>query len=466
MTNNSKFGFTIQKTICDIFGINVENERLCNLFKTNCDSYIIKNLMTKRIIYDIFKSIGKKPIKCTTLIEDDNNNICPYNFILDNGETLSIRTYKHLSKLLIAPRIIGQAGYKKLNEFFSEIYGDEIKTQSDIKRLICNHIDEVLPIFVDQFLDADYIVFICEERMEEYKILRGNSSVDIDYRKDYFSFTSPLKTWNECTSLKYKNITIASIQTHKNRTFKFRFVVKNFLLFVEENKKNNETFGITAEKAICEYFGIAYPDNFKNRIDSNLEKNLKPLVEKAFKHLPNVIKHCGSEPGERGGNSKCSFDFLLEGNKTLSLKTNYGRMVCPPEVGQPNDKTCYLYFNKFVDGDHIDRDNFKCMAYNHIKELIEIYEKFLFDSDYLLRFYIKKGKYHYDISNRISDNKDKWEKEHFSFSKKTINEWNVSNTVYYNGIRLGEFEVHNSRNCYKFRFDYENLLKINDNINK
>ena len=63
--------------------------------------------------------------------------------------------------------------------------------------------------------------------------------------------------------------------------------------------------------------------------------------------MPPAIAHTGSTKGERGGTSKCSYDFLLEGNLTLSVKSNKGKMVCPPEVGQPGSKTCLLYFADF-----------------------------------------------------------------------------------------------------------------------
>lgn len=53
-----------------------------------------------------------------------------------------------------------------------------------------------------------------------------------------------------------------------------------------------------------------------------------------------------------------------------------------------------------------------------------------------------------------------WKKENFSFTKKTIEEWNESNTVKYNGISIGEFQVHTNRNCFKFRFNLKNLLGI------
>lgn len=154
-------------------------------------------------------------------------------------------------------------------------------------------------------------------------------------------------------------------------------------------------------------------------------------------------------------------DFILEGNKTLSLKTNIGKMVCPPEVGQPGSQTAYKFFKAFVTQGYIDKDNFKSMVFEHINELIPIYISHLFDSDYLLRIYSKTNnhKLAYEVLEKGFGTSLKWDLSNFSFSKDSIEKWNESNTVYYNRISLGEFQIHKNRNCFKFRFNFENLLK-------
>ena len=110
---------------------------------------------------------------------------------------------------------------------------------------------------------------------------------------------------------------------------------------------------------------------------------------------------------------------------------------------------------------------FKKMVFKNIDIMIPRYLKHLFDSDYLLRIYedkeavIKaKSPFKFEIIEKNFGINFNWIKSKFSFSKETIEEWNESNTVYYNGISLGEFQVHNNRNCFKFRFNFNNLLKI------
>ena len=53
-----------------------------------------------------------------------------------------------------------------------------------------------------------------------------------------------------------------------------------------------------------------------------------------------------------------------------------------------------------------------------------------------------------------------WKREKFSFTKETIDKWNESNTVKYDGKTIGEFQVHNNRVCFKFRFQMQNLIDL------
>ena len=60
-----------------------------------------------------------------------------------------------------------------------------------------------------------------------------------------------------------------------------------------------------------------------------------------------------------------------------------------------------------------------------------------------------------------ADIKDfKWEKETFRFTRPTVEQWNESNTVKYDGHTVGEFQVHSHRSSFKFRFHLANLLAL------
>lgn len=461
---NSTTGFTLQKLICDTYNIVPNSIEGINKIKGGYDPLLVKNMQP--LVKKIFESLKFKPIQCTTLEKTSDNKRVPYNFILSNNSTLSIRTNINGNK--VSPREVGQAGYSKLNEYFGNIYGKEIKTQDDIKHLIIENIDLCLPIFIENFLDADNIVWVYIDNGEyKYCIIDGDSGIDIDYKPKNFTFTRDFDEWKESTTLKYKGEAIAEIQVHKDRTFKFRFNMDKLLKLLISKKNNTETFGITAEKTICDIFNLDYPPHFEGRFNINLQYELDDVIRDAFMHIPSAVQHSGNDKGKRGKQSKCSYDFILKDNKTLSLKTNVGKMVCPPEVGQPNDKTCYLYFGQLIEEDHIDKNIFKKMVLENIDKMLPIYINHMFDSDYLLWVFASYGditnygsSYGYEIYTKNTGVNFKWDINKISFSKKTIEDWNESNTLYYDGVSIGEFQVHNNRNCFKFRFNFRNLFKV------
>lgn len=460
--NNADLGMTFQSRVCTLYNLEPNetakkqfNAAYNNDFKEDCD----------KIIDKIFNEIGLGPIKCTSFESSEKigEKFKPYNFILEGNKTLSIRTSKN-SKM-ICPRVVGQAGYEVLNSFFKEYSKNGLFTQEQIRKTVYKNINEMLPTFVSYLLNSDYTVWVYQTSSGlEYFIVDNNTAVDIEYKKRNFDFTRDLSSWKESNTLKYNGISIAEVQTHKNRTFKFRFNFPNLIKLFVETKFNNETIGITAENCICDLFSLKKPSNFENRISKTESNKMLPTIKEAFKNMPDAIQHTGSDSGIRLGNSKCPYDFLLKGNKTLSLKTNTGKMVCPPEVGQPNDSTFYLYFKDLISETYVNEEIFKNLVFNKPEKLIPIYLNHLFDSDYLLRLSKNKNKWSYEIYQKGYGSGFDWKKENFNFSKTNICDWNESNTIKYQNIRLGEFQYHHHRNCYKFRFDFDNLIKILNNF--
>ena len=119
-----------------------------------------------------------------------------------------------------------------------------------------------------------------------------------------------------------------------------------------------------------------------------------------------------------------------------------------------------LYFQCFTDAASMTNEVFKEMVFVHIADLLPIYLHHLFDSDYLLWIYQDKDKFSFKIFDSAFGNKIEWKRERFSFTKSNLEEWNESNTVKYDGISIGEFQVHQHRSCFKFRFNLENLEKL------
>ena len=458
--NNADYGLSLQKMICDEYGIEI-NDWAKAQFDANYNKEYENEL--KPVIPLIFEKVKSNPSRLLTYSQEltkAKQTTSPHNFILDNGKTISIRTTKTSDK--VAPRTVGQAGFPVLNDFFADVFGEEIQTQADVRKLVFEHIHEILPIFIDNLFQSDYTVFISRKELDNVQVINADDVGDVSFIRSDFEFTRGLDTWVESTTLKYHGKSIAEIQTHKERSFKFRFIISNIPEWLNTVKETNETLGISAEAAICDYFELEKPKSFATRAMKSYVEKLMPVVGAAFKEMPDAIEHSGSQPGERGEQSKSSFDFVLRGNEKLSLKTNKGKMVCPPEVGQPGSKTCLLYFKEFFpEGTtEVTREEFKRMVLGNIEKIMPIYVEHLFDSDWLLWIYETKDGFEYKTINHNDINAFIWDKERFSFTKETLEDWNESNTVKYDGKSIGEFQVHKNRNCFKFRFNMQNLLDI------
>jgi hypothetical protein len=191
-------------------------------------------------------------------------------------------------------------------------------------------------------------------------------------------------------------------------------------------------------------------------------KQLTPVISSAFKELPKAIHYTGNKKGDHGKFSKCSYDFVLEGNKTLSVKTNFNRYVCPPDVGQPCAEVFVKYFKDVLHIRNVNPEIFKSKVYEDVDLMLKIYSDYLFDSDYLLWLYYSNGRFNYTIFKKNAAKAIDWDKKKITFSKQNLKDWNECNSVRYEGMNIGEFQVHNHRDCYKFRFNFANLKKIID----
>lgn len=458
--NNADFGLSLQKMICDHYGIAINDWAKAQFSANYNKEYETELKPLIPIIFEKVKAVPSRLLTYSQALTNSSQKTSPHNFLLDNGKTVSIRTTKTSDK--VAPRTVGQAGFPVLNDYFAEIYGDEIVNQNDVRKLVYNHIHEMLPIFIDNLFQSDYTVLLSRKDLKSVQIIKSEDVSNISFLRSDFEFTRGLDTWTESTTLKYHGKSIAEIQTHKERSFKFRFIISSLPDLVKIAKENNETLGMSAEYAICEYFNLEKPKSFETRILKSYVRKLLPIVEKAFEKMPPAIEHSGSTPGERGGQSKCSYDFLLQGNKKLSVKTNKGKMICPPEVGQPGSKTCLLYFSEFFapGTEEVTRTSFKRMVLENIEKIMPIYVEHLFDSEWLLWIYETKNGYEHKEISQTDIKEFIWERSKFSFTKATVEEWNESNTVKYDGLTIGEFQVHQNRNCFKFRFNMQNLLGI------
>lgn len=237
---------------------------------------------------------------------------------------------------------------------------------------------------------------------------------------------------------------------------------------------NNESIGISAEVAIARSFGVSVNPNYEARaeqaiVDLLLENDKIKYIFKQ-ERIPTPIEHIaeGQNP----------IDFILEGEKTLSVKTNQEGLgkVAPQRIGQPTADTYFDFLeNNFDDfslkeklateglSDTYENRSyiFKKFSMENTAAVVDMYWKNLFDCDYYIHFF-NLDKHLDPLNNYVLLGKSvspTWCNEKFSFTQR-LETWNESNTLKYCGISIGEFQVHRKRNCFKFRFNVKGLMKL------
>lgn len=227
-----------------------------------------------------------------------------------------------------------------------------------------------------------------------------------------------------------------------------------------------EQVGISAEVAIADLSGVAIDSAYRTRGRVELIQHMTPALEKELCNIPKPTKHIAEDQNP--------IDFLLDGGATLSVKSNMREAgkVAPQNIGQPTSSTFWARLPHLVPaGVEINTLNyaesaniFKQVALNNTAALLCEYWRNLFDCDYLI--------YICNVLDR-SDNLSKsptvrlyekshspdWDSDQITFTK-SLADWNESCTVKYGSFSIGEFQIHNNRNCFKFRFNLNGLIQV------
>lgn len=238
---------------------------------------------------------------------------------------------------------------------------------------------------------------------------------------------------------------------------------------------NNETLGMTVEKVLCDLAGLDGSE-LASRSLASYEERMRPTLRAAMDELPRFVRHVGKEAGTRGGHSKSPVDFLLEKDLTLSSKATLKRgkaKVCPSEMGQPGMQTYALHFAHLYDPEElvdgvVPPSVFKRTAQTRIADKMSTYFEHLFDCDILLWSWLQPTPGHL-IFRREDVPAMAWDPDRFGFTK-TPDVWGESCTVKYRfedrdsgeeeTLSIGEFQVHEHRANYKFRFNLPNLHRV------
>jgi hypothetical protein len=233
------------------------------------------------------------------------------------------------------------------------------------------------------------------------------------------------------------------------------------------NLINNEQVGISAEIAIADFFNVAISPSYRNRGVASIINSITPAVSNIFtsNNIPTPTKHVAADHN--------AIDFILMDNKTLSVKTNKQKLgkVAPQTIGQPSSNTWFAILSDrlgihIIPADYAEKvELFKTIVLTRTEELLAIYWEHMFDCDFLIH-----------IFNVVDDNDTPtnspdfivvkksaspiWHQAKITFTQPTISGWRESNTVKYDGVTIGEFQIHNNRNNFKFRFDMFGITKL------
>lgn len=235
---------------------------------------------------------------------------------------------------------------------------------------------------------------------------------------------------------------------------------------------NNETFGMTFQYAICLHFKIEN-DISVSRTDKNLLKEFinSKIIDKIFKNKPKPVEYLTtSKKFTSPFISRCPHNFLLENEKTFSVRTfkGNGKMFASKVVGQSGWKV-FNHFFGHLSKYKITRDNFKTFCLDNIEDILPILIDYALVSDFNCWLYLNES-YNYEIVLREDLPDLTFDRKNFSFTNNrttyaidsfpTIDKWNEeSNSVKYKSKTILELQIHKKRQ-YKIRFRRDNFRKL------
>jgi hypothetical protein len=218
-----------------------------------------------------------------------------------------------------------------------------------------------------------------------------------------------------------------------------------------QKKVLTEDLGKIFEMAICLLYEIEYDGKYKYSLEE--ETIIKDKLHKLKVEFPFKIKHIA-----KNGN-KYDFVSIDDDKINLSAKTTKkDAKVCPQVIGQPSKKK----FCEFFGIDLLyNLEQIKNYIETNVKSLLEIYALNTFDCPIV--YYNKHKNMILFVKLKEGIN---WTNYNISFSHIIKNKkWNESSCIIINGIIIGEFQIHNHRDCIKFRWSFEKLLNLfNDNF--
>ena len=126
--------------------------------------------------------------------------------------------------------------------------------------------------------------------------------------------------------------------------------------------------------------------------------------------------------------------------------------MCPQVIGQPSKKKFCEFFNINLSVSLLE---IKEYIISNITNMLNIYFDLTFDCPII--YFNKKSNVLQLI--KLTEKID-WSNYLIEFSHiKKNKQWNESSTISINNTSIGEFQLHKHRDCIKFRWCFEKLLK-------
>lgn len=300
-----------------------------------------------------------------------------------------------------------------------------------------NKLKKIKYKIINELVDMMNILNISDNTKKSNVEKKENTNKQTKVKKYIINYTD-----NDNININSNN---SKIQFIKNEIYKSE-ILNNSVVNNLNNKVLTEDLGKIFEKAICLLYDIDYVGNYKYSFDDAI--SLKNRISKLRDVFPYQIKHIANN-----GN-KYDFVTLTENNIYLSAKTTKkDGKVCPQVIGQPSKKK----FCEFFDIDKTySLEQIKKYIENNVDNLLKTYELNTFDCPIIYYNKDKNSLLFIKLITQIS-----WNYNTITFSHINNNKlWNESSSIYINKINIGEFQIHNHRDCIKFRWSFENILDM------
>jgi hypothetical protein len=211
------------------------------------------------------------------------------------------------------------------------------------------------------------------------------------------------------------------------------------------NTLKTEDLGKIFEMAICLLYEIPFDGKYKYSMEES--NTIKTRIQPLKTAFPHKIKHTAKNGSQ--------YDFSGEDNDTIKLSaktTKKDGKVCPQVIGQPSKKKFCEFFNIDLSVSLLE---IKEYIISNISNMLNIYFDLTFDCPII--YFNKKSNVLQLI--KLTEKID-WNQYLIEFSHiKKNKQWNESSTISINNTSIGEFQLHKHRDCIKFRWCFEKLLK-------